>query len=238
MAASIFQTASSDFKLIFRDPSLRVFFFMPLLIIVVVAWFCPYLAKTYPSTAEYMIYVVLLSCTQASAMYGFIYSMVFLDERDTEVAKVYSILPISKNKLLLGRLLLPYVLSVLSTFVVLLVQPFFTAYSWGVFLLFAILYAFLGPLMALAVATLANNKMEGMTWYKGLNLLVTLPVAAFFLPDYAYAFAVLPTFWPHWSFYHYLTADSYGLFFVLAVAVQLLLVGALVHWFKKRHYTR
>lgn len=238
MNASIFQTASSDFKLIFRDASLRIFFFMPLLIVAVVGWFCPYLVKTYPATEDYMIYVVLLSCTQAATMYGFIYSMVFLDERDTEVAKVYSILPISKNKLLLGRLLLPYVLSALSTFVVLLVQPFYTNYSWGMWLVYALLFAFLAPIMALAVASLANNKMEGMTWYKGLNLLVTLPVAAFFVPGYSYFFGVLPTFWPFWSLYHFLSVEGYGLFLVIAFGIELLLVGGLVALFKKKHFVQ
>lgn len=238
MSFSIVQTASSDFKLIFRDASLRVFFFMPLLIVATVAWFCPYLAKTYPVTADYMIYVVILSSTQASTMYGFIYSIVFLDERDTEVAKVYSILPISKDKLLFGRLLLPYLLSALSTFMVLLVQPFFTNYSWGMWLVFSLLFAFLAPIMALTVASLADNKMEGMTWYKGMNLLVTLPVAAFFLPDYAYFFGVLPTFWPFWSFYHFLTIEHYGLFLGVAFVVELLLLYGVSQWFKKRHFMR
>ncbi len=238
MLTSILRTARNDFKLIFRDPSLRIFFFMPLLIVWVVAWFCPFLVRNYPNTADYIIYIVILSCTQASTMYGFIYSMVFLDERDTEVAKVYSILPISKNKLLLGRLLLPYVLSVFSTFVVLLVQPFFTDYSWVMFGIFSLLFGLLTPIMALVVATLSSNKMEGMTWYKGLNLLVSLPIAAFFLPDYAYFFAFLPTFWPYWSFYHFLTAESYVLFLAVAFVIELLVVAGLVHWFKKRHFTQ
>lgn len=46
-------------------------------------------------------------------------------------------------------------------------------------------------IMALAVASLAGNKMESLTWYKGLILLVVMPVAAFFVPDYAYFFAHL-----------------------------------------------
>jgi fluoroquinolone transport system permease protein len=236
MSSSIFKTASSDFKLIFRDPSLRIFFFMPLIIVGVVAWFCPYLAATYPATADYMIYVVILSCTQAATMYGFIYSIVFLDEKDSEVAKVYGILPISKNKLLLGRLLLPYVLSALSTFVVLLAQPFFTGYSWAMWGLFSLLFAFMAPIMALAVASLAGNKMEGMTWYKGLNLLVVLPVAAFFVPDYAYCFAFLPTFWPYWSLYHFLTIDNYSLFLGIAFVVLLLFLVGLGQLFKVRNF--
>lgn len=238
MSLSILKTASSDFKLIFRDTSLRIFFFMPLLIVLVVAWLCPYLATAYPETADYMIYVVIMSCTQAATMYGFIYSIVFLDERDTEVAKVYSILPISKNKLLLSRLLLPYLLSALSTFIVLLAQPFFTNYSWGMWLVYAFLFAFLAPIMALTVASLANNKMEGMTWFKGLNLIASLPLAAFFLPDYAYCFAVLPTFWPYWSFYHFLTTDNYLLFLVVAFVIMVALIMGVVQWFKKRHFTQ
>jgi fluoroquinolone transport system permease protein len=94
----------------------------------------------------------------------------------------------------------------------------------------------MAPIMALAVASLAGNKMEGMTWYKGLNLLVVLPVAAFFVPDYAYCFAFLPTFWPYWSLYHFLTIDNYSLFLGIAFVVLLLFLVGLGQLFKVRHF--
>ena len=132
---SFIRTATNDFRLIFRDPSLRIFLVMPILVLLVVCWFCPYLKEAYPITNDYIIYIVMMSCTQASTMYGFIYSVVFLDERDTEVSKIYGVLPISKNGFVASRLMMPYILSTLTTFVILLLQPLYSLSILGIFVL-------------------------------------------------------------------------------------------------------
>lgn len=228
-------TAVNDFKLIFRDPSLRTFLFMPVLILLMVCVLCPYLKETYPEVAPYIIYIVIMSCTQASTMYGFIYSVVFLDERDTEVSKMYGILPISKSGFLLNRLFAPYLLSTITTFVILMLQPLYTLNVVGTFL-FASLFGLLAPILALAVGALANNKIEGMTWFKGLNLMVSLPLAAFFLPDYKYAFSFVPTFWAYTGMHHFIMNEAYLLFLTIGFLFTLLTLGLLVRFFVKRHF--
>lgn len=228
-------TAVNDFKLIFRDSSLRVFLFMPILILLVVCYLCPYLKETYPETAPYIIYILIMSCTQASTMYGFIYSIVFLDERDTEVSKMYGILPISKSGFLLNRLLAPYLLSTITTFIILMLQPLYVLPALGAFV-FAALFGLLAPILALAVAGLANNKIEGMTWFKGLNLVVSLPLAAFFLPDYKYAFSFIPTFWAYTGMHHFIMNEGYLLFLALGFVFTLLTLGLLGRFFIKRHF--
>jgi len=228
-------TAANDFKLIFRDHSLRAFLFMPILILFVVYFLCPYLKVTYPETAPYIIYIVILSCTQASTMYGFIYSMVFLDERDTEVAKMYGVLPISKSGFILNRLLTPYLLSSLTTFMIMMLQPLYTLPILGS-LGFASLFGLLAPILALAVGALANNKIEGMTWFKGLNLIIILPLTAFFLPDYKYIFSFVPTFWAYTGMHHFIMKEAYLLFLALGFLFTLLTLGLLVRFFIKRHF--
>lgn len=229
------RTAMNDFKLIFRDPSLRAFLFMPILILGVVCFFCPYLKETYPETSEYIIYIVIMSCTQASTMYGFIYSVVFLDERDTEVAKMYGILPISKSGFLLNRLLAPYLLSTVTTFLILMLQPLYPLTALTT-LIFSGLFGLLAPILALAVAGLANNKIEGMTWFKGLNLVVSLPLAAFFLPDYKYLFSVIPTFWAYTGMYEFILSEGYFTSLLVGFMLTLLTLGLLIRFFIKRHF--
>lgn len=232
----IINVAISDFKLIFRDASLRVFLGMPVLVLLLVCYFLPYLETAYPITQDYTIYIVIMSCTQASTMYGFIYSMVFLDERDTEVAKMYGILPISKNGFILSRLMLPYLLSTLTTFIILLVQPLYPELTVGGTFLFSALFGLFAPILAMLVGGLANNKMEGMTWYKGLNLIVSLPLAAFFLPDYAYAFSVIPTFWAYYGMYEFILQEAYLLKLVVGFAFTILFLIGLTKFFVKKHF--
>ncbi|BDS11124.1 hypothetical protein [Aureispira anguillae] len=229
------KTATNDFKLIFRDPSLRVFLAMPILILLIVCYFFPYLETTYPTTSDYIIYLVIMSCTQAATMYGFIYSIVFLDERDTEVAKMYGILPISKSGFIVNRLVTPYGLSTLTTFVILLLQPLYSLTIVGTFI-FAALFGLLAPVLALAVASLANNKMEGMTWFKGLNLVLSLPLAAFFLPDYAYFFSIIPTFWAYQGMHDFILQQGYFIELVIGFIVTLLTLVLLTIFFVKRHF--
>jgi len=228
-------TATNDFKLIFRDASLRTFLFMPILILLVVCFLCPYLKETYPEIAPYIIYIVITSCTQVSTMYGFIYSVVFLDERDTEVAKIYGILPISKSGFLLNRLLTPYLLSTITTFIILMLQPLYTLTIWGTFI-FASLFSFLAPILALAVGGLANNKIEGMTWFKALNLIVSLPLIAFFLPAYKYFFSVIPTFWIYMGMHHFMIKEGYLYFLIIGFILTFLTLGLLIRFFVKRHF--
>jgi fluoroquinolone transport system permease protein len=228
-------TAVNDFKLIFRDPSLRTFLFMPVLILLIVCFLCPYLKETYPEVAPYIIYIVIMSCTQASTMYGFIYSIVFLDERDTEVSKMYGVLPISKSGFLLNRLFAPYLLSTLTTFVILMLQPLYSLTVLGS-VLFASLFGLLAPILALAVGTLANNKIEGMTWFKGLNLIVALPLAAFFLPEYKYLFSFIPTFWAYTGMHHFIMHQGYLFYLSVGFLFTLLTLGLLVRFFVKRHF--
>lgn len=228
-------TATNDFKLIFRDSSLRIFLVMPVLILLVVCLLCPYLKETYSDIAPYIIYIVIMSCTQASTMYGFIYSIVFLDERDTEVSKMYGILPISKSGFLLNRLFVPYLLSTITTFVILMLQPLYVLSTLGTFV-FASLFGLLAPILALAVGGLANNKIEGMTWFKGLNLVVSLPLVAFFLPDYKYLFSFIPTYWAYTGMYHFIMHEAYLGLLGIGFLFTFLTLGLLVRFFVKRHF--
>jgi len=184
----------SDFKLIFRDPSLRVFLFLPILILGVVYVFLPYLAHRFEEVMPYVPYVLMASTVQAGTMFGFVYCMVFIDEKDTQVARIYGVLPMSRANFTALRLLIPMVVATLFTLVLLLIQPFYSISMLASFLV-ALSTSILVPIMALSISVLARNKMEGMTWYKIINLVVTVPLVAFFVPDFQMYFGVLPTYW-------------------------------------------
>jgi fluoroquinolone transport system permease protein len=186
----------TDFKLIFRDPSLRIFLVMPLLILGVVIVALPMLIDSYSGVEEYVPIVLMGATMQTSTMFGFIYSMVLINEKDIQVAKVYGILPISKTGFVASRLLIPFTISTLITFVLLVIQPFYS-FSFLSMALLAILCGLLAPLLTLIVSIYSKNKMEGMTWFKFANLLVSVPLAAFFISKYTIFFGVIPT---HWAF--------------------------------------
>lgn len=188
--------STTDFKLIFRDPSLRIFLALPFLIFAIILLLMPFLESTYEGAKAFVPIVLMGATMQTSTMFGFIYSMVLIHEKDIQVAKVYGVLPVSKMGYVLSRMLIPFILSSLMTLGLLLVQPFYT-FPFLPMLLLSIFCGLMTPLLALVVTILSKNKMEGMTWFKLVNLLMSIPLAAFFIPQYTLLFGISPT---HWAF--------------------------------------
>ena len=191
----LLKLSGNDFKLIFRDASLRFFLALPLLIFLVVNYFVPYLISKFPVVKDYLPYIFMAATIQIVQMFGFIYAMVFIDEKDTQVAKVYGILPVNKSGFTLGRLIIPIAISILVTYALLIWQPF---YQFGLMQRLGITFqiSVLSLAYPLVIAILSSNKMEGMTWVKGINIIVILPLLTYFVPDtYAYFFGIFPTYW-------------------------------------------
>jgi fluoroquinolone transport system permease protein len=92
----LIKVAVNDFRLVFRDNSLKIFIALPLLNLVVIRYVIPYLAGIYGILHDYINIILMLATTQGAIAFGFIYSMVLVDEKDTNVAKVYGVLPVSK----------------------------------------------------------------------------------------------------------------------------------------------
>ena len=77
---------------------------------------CLILREFMKSCRDYIAVILMLATTQGSTAFGFIYSMVLVDEKDTQVAKVYGILPISKFWFVVFRLIPPFFLAALRHF--------------------------------------------------------------------------------------------------------------------------
>jgi len=139
-----------------------------------------------------MLVVCVIENTQ---MFSFISGMVLIDEKGNNVAKVYGIVPLSRFQYIVSRFLFPYIFTVILNVILFIVQPFYTI-SLLDNLLISFLAGLVVPLYAMALNTIAENRMKGLVCIKALNLLVLLPVAAFFVPEkFVHAFGVFPTHW-------------------------------------------
>ena len=173
---------------------------------------------------------------QGSIAFGFVYSMVLVDEKDTNVAKVYGILPVSKFWFVAFRLIPPFLLATLATFALLLVEPF---YDLPVFssLVYSILAGLVTPLMVLFVAILAKNKIEAMTWQKLFNLPLYLPILAFFVPaSFSLIFTISPTFWAYQGFHFLIEGGNFWLYMLIGFAHIILLIVLMIKRFTRSHF--
>ncbi len=226
----------SDFKMIFRDPSLRIFLFLPVMIFLVINVAVPWLMREFPVLEEYKIYLVVLVTIQMTQMFGFIYSIVLIEEKEQEVSKVYGVMPISRIQFTLFRMLIPAIITALITWLILIVQPFYSI-PLGSSLLFSMVAALMVPPYVLAVAVMSKNKMEGMVWVKVINLAVVLPAAAFFVPKgFSWLFGILPTHWAFQGLYKLLLNESFAFEMVVATVLLGLFTTLLVRRFSKTHF--
>lgn len=183
-----------DAKHIFRDKLLIIFLFAPFLLWAFARWAVPVFIAHYPIVEEYSHYVVFFAAMQTSVMVGFIYAFLFLEEKDEQLVPVLRVLPVSPSFLVVCRLSFATLFSFLGA--LLLIQGSgYARPGWAVSFILAIEYALLTPIIALIVATFAQNKIEGMAFFKGIDLLLLIPILSFFVPSgFHYFFAILPTF--------------------------------------------
>ncbi|MEZ5427969.1 MAG: hypothetical protein R2747_16985 [Pyrinomonadaceae bacterium] len=233
----LLKVAVNDFRLVFRDNSLKFFILLPLMNLLVLRYGLPSVLGIFPVLGDYVPYIVMLITVQGAVGFGFIYSMVLVDEKDTYVAKVYGVLPISQFWFVNFRLTAPFLLATLATFLLLLADPFHKI-SIPANLFYSALTGLITPQMVLFVAIMAKNKIEAMTWQKLFNLPVTLPILAFFVPaKLGFLFAVLPTHWAFQGFNKLIAGEGFTLYFATGFIYSLILVGLFARRFSKVHFS-
>lgn len=232
----IFKLSVTDFKLIFRDPSLYTFLVLPVVLYALIVWFLPGLVERYEVLIPYTSLFIVVGVIENTQMFCFISSMVLIEEKETEVAKAYGVAPISNLQFLLSRFIFPFLFTTLLNVGLLAVQPFYEI-GWGTNIVLSLLAAMVVPAYVLGINSLVENRMQGMIYIKAFNMIVLLPIAAFFVPEgFVHFFGFLPT---HWIFQviQNITDDiSYALF----VAIGAVYFGGLIIWlsqqFLKRHF--
>lgn len=228
--------AVNDFRLVFRDNSLKIFIILPLLILLVIRYGVPYVAGIYQGLQDYVNIILMLATMQGSIAFGFIYSMVLVDEKDTQVAKVYGILPVSKFWFVVFRLIPPFFLATMATFLLLLAEPFYDLPLISN-LVYSTLAGLVAPLMILFTAIIAKNKIEAMTWQKLFNIPLFLPILAFFVPaPFSILFAIFPTFWAYQGFNFLIEGENFWVCMLIGFIHCILLLALMIKRFTRIHF--
>lgn len=232
----IIKLALIDFKLIFRDPSLRVFLVLPVLLFVLIVWVVPSLVERYDFLVPYLPLMMVVAAIENTQMFSFISSMVLIDEKETEVAKNYAVVPLSKPEYIISRFLFPYLFTVLLNVILFLVQPFFDI-SMLTNLSLSLITALVVPAYALGVNSIVKNRMQGMVYIKAFNMIVLIPVAAFFIPDkFNLIFGIFPTHWIFQSIENVCEGTFPSLFLLIGTAFLAALIWILSKSFIRKHF--
>ncbi len=229
-----FLISRNDFRMIFRDPMLKALLFAPLLIIVSVIVFVPQLNNSFPAFQNYNYIVLMGAGVQAATMFGFITGFIFLEEKDEHVFMALKTMPVSGRFFVLTRMSLAILLASLYNWGLLHFGVLLDM-SWWQEILLAIQFSFLAPLLALAVAVFASNKVEGLAQFKIYNLLITLPLIIYFLDFKAlHVLAILPSYWTFRSIEMLESGGSFWMFHLIGWLVYWVLIFILVRRFEKK----
>ena len=178
-----------------KKPSLKSMFFLPIILFGLIIWAVPPLVETYEVLAPYRSLFLVMAVIENTQMFSFISSMVLIDEKETDVAKVYGVVPLAKAEYILSRFLIPYLFTLLLNVILFAVQPLFEI-PFVTGLVISILAAMVVPVYVLAINAIVQNRMQGIVYIKALNMVVLIPIAAFFVPeDIKHVFGVFPTHW-------------------------------------------
>lgn len=219
----------SDFKLIFRSPSLRAFLALPLILFGVFLWFIPNMVEKYEFLTPYLSIFLMVGVIENTQMFCFVSSMVLIDEKETDVAKVYGVVPLSKLQYIVSRLLIPFLITLILNVVLIEIQSFYVV-DLATNLVISVLTALVVPVYVLGINVLVKNRMQGMIYIKTLNILVLLPLAAFFIPEsYKHIFGILPTHW----IYQTIENTTQGLPILLVASIGFAFFSLLLVWVAK-----
>ncbi len=232
----LIKAAINDLRLVFRDNSLKVFLALPLITLPVIRYGIPYVVGQYEILNDYIAIILMLATMQGSVAFGFIYSMVLIDEKDTSVNTVYGVLPVSKFWFTVFRLIPPYLFAANATFLLLLVEPFYSLPIASVFIYSAIA-GLASPFMIMFVANFASNKIEAMTWQKLFNTPLYLPILSFFVPaSISFIFVIFPTYWVYHSLDLIIKGGGIWLYAIAGLIHNVLVITLMVRRFIRGHF--
>ena len=190
----------TDLKNVLRDPSLVVIVILPVLLIILLRIAPSFYEPYVPEMITYRPLILGTFCLLISALSGFLLAFVMLDEKDQKLFDVFNVMPFRLNRLIRLRI----VSMMVTGFVfcaLLIVGSDLVQMNILQVLTLSLLCSLSGPANTLLIVSLAGNKIEGVTYFKVLNMIIMAPMVGVFIAGtIRYLLGIFPFFWVFMSF--------------------------------------
>lgn len=229
----------ADARSIVRDALLRWLLLLPLAVALAARWLLPPLlaeVEAWLGLALLPFYRPLMGyvlATLVPVMVGFLVGFLLLDQRDDRTLMALQVTPLSLGGYLAYRLALPIGVSLLATMAVLPVSGL-AMLPAGDLLLVALAFAPQAALLALLLASLAQNKVQGFALMKASSVALLPPLLAYFLPaPWPLLLGIVPTVWPARLFWAVQQETAVGGLLLAALLYQGALLLLLARAFRR-----
>lgn len=239
-----------DLKLIGRDRFLLMMFgfvfYIALVLRYLLPWLNGYLATKgiLPSTQYpyhlsdfYVVIVSFFTVFEGALLAGTIFGFMLLDEKDERSLKALLVTPISFEKYLFKRLVLPIVLSFVCIFLELLIIGL-APLPWWQWALFSLAGALTGPICMLFLGAFAENKVQGLAMIKFVSISGWAIVIGYFIKGpLHWIFALYPPFLINQAYWWATDNNPLWIWALLGGTLyQLLAIWLLARLFKRSAY--
>ena len=145
---------------------------------------------------------ILMACI-APLIFGYVSTMLILEERDDGIIKMIAVSPAGIHGYYIARIVFPCVSGGIVTMILLSFQSFTHPYIWQ--LVFMTVFGIgQGMMVSLLTVAFSSNKLEGTAITKLGSVFVMSAAAAFFVPKpYASVFSIFPAYQTALAFLHH-----------------------------------
>jgi len=172
---------SFDMRRLMRDPILMMFMVVPFVALAAVKFFLmigePILyGMTGFVLSPYYGYILAVVLTFSPYILGAVTAFLMIDERDESIYELMSVMPIGYAGYITNRLLIPFSLSIVYTVLSYIILNIFRLSLMQVTMI-ALMSGMQSVVVSLFMFSLADNKVQGLTYSKALNIFVFAAVA-------------------------------------------------------------
>ena len=186
---------NNDLKIIFRDKTLMIMFLLPIILILVCRTLVPILNNYVPEIKEYNWLILAGFCILSGSTPAFLTAFLLLDEKDEKLIAALKVTPLPYSRLITYRISFLMLISFSSATIFLLMNGV-AYYSLFKIVSASILVSFIPGVLLMFLIPFAKNKIEGVTLFKGINIILFLPIIAFFItPEWKMVFGIIPFYW-------------------------------------------
>lgn len=224
----------NELKHVRRDSLLRWMAAMPVILSLLLRWAVPAIDAniTFDLQPYYVLIMSAYAVFGVPVIIGFIVGMLLLDDRDDGTLQAMRVTPLTLERYLIYKLTLPVLVSTVLTIACI---PLTGLMAQRIaFVPACLVGALWAPILALLMASFARNKLQGFVLMRVSNILVAVPMVAWFVPSrWESAFGVLPAYWSLKAFWQAADGGTMWPYVVVGAIMHVVCLG----WFV-RHFRR